>query len=147
MKTILVWHACHTRTVFKLWVIFTVIILWDIFIIFTLLYLFSAGLTVQNKANNPVSTPEEAEALFDSLHKDILSKSFSNILSMASKERIDKLKYPQKMQNMQKLAVQDVAKSDKSRKKVSLYYWLIFIKLCSGNSFWEDLNFDLWKKY
>ena len=92
------------------------------FMIFALLYSFSAGLAVHIKTNNPVSTPEEVEVLFDSLHRDILSKNFSNILSMASRERIDKLKYPQKMQNMQKLAVQDVAKSDKLRKKVSPLY-------------------------
>ena len=78
---------------------------------------YSAGLHVSARAS--AAGINDPNVLFGNLLKDIQSPKFSNITKMASDERIDDLDYPLKMRKMQKVAVEDLTKTDSLRKKVN----------------------------
>ena len=75
-------------------------------------------MAVRDKVKN--GKPMSADDKLNELHKKVQSKDFNNIFSMGSEQRIDDLKYPQKMRNMQKLVVKDLSSSDELRRKVSI---------------------------
>ena len=77
----------------------------------------SAGLHVAARKRS--ENIDDPHLLFGQLHSTIQSSTFSNIEKIASDERIDDLESPSKMRKMQKVAVEDLTKTDSLRKKVS----------------------------
>ena len=80
------------------------------------MFVISAGLVTQCKIKG--HTREELDAVLNDLYKDIRSNTFNT----GSIQHWESLDYPQKMRNMQKLAIQDITKSNESQKKVRIHH-------------------------
>ena len=80
------------------------------------MFTLSAGLYTQCKIKR--CSPGEADAVLNDLYKDIRNNKFNT----ESIQHLELLEYPQKMKNMQKLAIQDITKSNKSHEKVGISF-------------------------